>query len=179
MKKIVSFGVAVVMLFVVTAFSGCNSYQCECKPYVHECTEECGDFCLSISVLGCTRLERGGSINVEITFRNRSGEDIEIFNARATSNSPSDFSIAGNAIAWRIPVVDRLVENQDSIKITHTFTRSGHPNAFGVVVDIQFFFTFWLFEINDIDFWSGIPLDPEIREQAIRISSNIIQIVFK
>jgi len=119
-KKMIGLGMVLIMLFFIIGLLGCN-YECKCKPYVHECTEECGDFCLNIS-LKCTRLERDSNIDVNIVFRNLSGQDLEILELMFFASNP--FNIYGG-VPVAILMRDVMVKNFDSIESTNNMTHSG------------------------------------------------------
>jgi len=112
-KKIVCI---LLVIILSSALFACG-YNCECERYKHTCTEECGDFCLTISV-DCTTLRRGKEIEVEITFINLSGQDVELSGSLFAS-SPFGHSFD---VPRSIGIESQIVENLNAIQRTYTMT---------------------------------------------------------
>jgi len=124
-KKNLGLAVAIVMLFAIVALSGCSNYDCECEPYKHECVEECGDFCLSISA-DCTRLGRGDSMEVTISFRNLSGKTLELSELGLIPLSPFRLSYG---VPRMILLEDLVIEDLKYVEHNFTMTHSELMNG--------------------------------------------------
>ena len=128
----------------------------------HECCEECGDFCLIISV-SSTRLRRGNNIEVTAVFRNLSNESFEV----SRGHSLIIRYIAGfyNEGHIGIGVFDYIKEYEKRVStwnIGGKLSRGSHDlkafSRFGIIYEWDKF---------------GDPLLPNA-EQNVRLASNII-----